>query len=140
MKTMYNRRKVYENNPSYYRNFYLDQVGSGNAFQGASIQRGYGLGGILGGLFRAATPLLKKGAKAVGRRVLRTGLDIAGDALSGRSIKDSAKHRLMQAGKELVSGGGGRKPARRTIKRKAARRRVISTKAKRQRRSPDIFD
>ena len=137
---MPHRRKVYESNPSSYRNFYLSQVGSGNAFQGAAIQRGYGLGGILGGLFRAATPLLKQGAKVVGRRVLRTGLDIAGDALSGRNIKHSAKRRLTQAGKELISGRAGRKPASRTIKRKADRRRVISARAKRQRRSPDIFD
>ena len=134
---MYNRRRVYENNPNAYKNFYLHQVGNGDAFQGASLQRGYGLGGVLGGLFRSAKPLLKQGAKVIGRKMLRTGLDIAGDALSGRSVKHSAKRRLMQAGKELVLG----KPtATRRIKRKATRNRIISTKAKRQRRSPDIFD
>ena len=88
---MPHRRKVYESNPAHYKKFYLDQVGNGNAFQGAAMQRGYGLGGILGGLFRAATPLLKQGAKVIGKRMLRTGLDIAGDALSGRNVKHSAK-------------------------------------------------
>ena len=133
---MPHRRKVYESDPAHYKKFYLDQVGNGNAFQGAAIQRGYGLGGILGGLFRAATPLLKQGAKVIGKRMLRTGLDIAGDALSGRNVKHSAKRRLMQAGRELVSGA----TSSRHIKRKATRRRAISSRAKRQRRSPDIFD
>ena len=44
-----------------YDNYYLGQVGSGGAaFAGARYQRGHGLGGIFRGLFRAATPMLKR--------------------------------------------------------------------------------
>jgi hypothetical protein len=40
-------------------------------------QRGHGLGSIFGGLFKAAMPLLKKGAKTIEREALKTGLNIA---------------------------------------------------------------
>ena len=134
------RRKVYESNPASYRNFYLNQVGNGASFQGAAVQRGYGLGGLLGGLFRAATPLLKQGAKVLGRQVLRTGLNIAGDALGGKNVKRSAKRRMVEAGKRLTGRGLRQLGSSGGIKRKASRKRVISAKSKRQRRSPDIFD
>jgi hypothetical protein len=41
-----------------------------------------GLGSIFGGLFKAAMPLLKKGAKTPGREALKTGSNIAGDVVS----------------------------------------------------------
>ena len=49
------------------------------------MQRGYGLGGLLKGLFRAAVPLLKQGAKVVGRTALKTGAQVAGDVLQGQN-------------------------------------------------------
>jgi energy-converting hydrogenase Eha subunit B len=39
-------------------------------------------------------PLLKKGAKTIGREVIKTGLDIAGDVVQGRNIKQAAQSRL----------------------------------------------
>jgi hypothetical protein len=45
-------------------------------FAGRRYQRGHGLGSIFGGLFKAAMPLLKKGAKTLGREALKTGLNI----------------------------------------------------------------
>jgi hypothetical protein len=45
--------------------------------------------GIFGGLFKAAMPLLKKGAKTLEREALKTGLNIAGDAVQGRNTGDS---------------------------------------------------
>jgi hypothetical protein len=48
-------------------------------YVGTRFQRGHGLGSIFGGLFKAAVPLLKKGAKTLGREALKTGLNIAKD-------------------------------------------------------------
>jgi hypothetical protein len=43
-------------------------------------------------------PLLKKGAKTLEREVLKTGLNIAGDVVQGRNIKQAAKSRLKSTG------------------------------------------
>jgi hypothetical protein len=45
-------------------------------FAGRRYQRGHGLGSIFGGLFKAAMPLLKKGAKTLEREALKTGLNM----------------------------------------------------------------
>ena len=47
---------------------------------------------------RAAMPLLKKGAKTLGSKALKTGLHIAGDVVKGRNIKQAAKSRLKSTG------------------------------------------
>jgi hypothetical protein len=60
----------------------------------STYQRGHGLGSIFGGLFKAAMPLLKKGAKTLEREALKTGLDIARDVVQGRNSKQAAKLRL----------------------------------------------
>jgi hypothetical protein len=60
-----------------------------------------GLGSIFGGLFKAAMPLLKKGAKTLGREALKTGLNIGGDVVQGRNIKQAAKSRLKSTGQNL---------------------------------------
>ena len=61
-----------------YDNYYLGQVGSGgSAFAGDSYQRGHGIGGIFRGLFRAATPLLKRGVMAIGKQIIRSGGRVA---------------------------------------------------------------
>jgi hypothetical protein len=53
------------------------QAGKGYpVFAERRYQRGHGLGSIFGGLFKAAMPLLKKGAKTLEREVLKTGLNI----------------------------------------------------------------
>jgi hypothetical protein len=63
-----------------YHDYYIHQAGKGYpVFAGRRYQTGHGLGSIFGGLFKAALPLLKKGAKTLGREVLKTGLNIAGD-------------------------------------------------------------
>jgi hypothetical protein len=50
----------------------------------------HGLGSIFGGLFKAAMSLLNKGAKTLEREALKTGLNIAGDVVQGRNIKQAA--------------------------------------------------
>jgi hypothetical protein len=50
-------------------------------FAGRRYHRGHGLGSIFGGLFKAAMPLLKKGAETLGREALKTGINITGDVV-----------------------------------------------------------
>ena len=74
-----------------------------NAFHGVRIQRGSGLGNILGGLFRRAMPFLWKGAKFAGKTALNTGIDVAKDVIDGRDIKSAVKTRTRQAGNRLAN-------------------------------------
>ncbi|XP_003730196.2 uncharacterized protein F54H12.2-like [Strongylocentrotus purpuratus] len=66
------------------------------------MQRGHGLGSLVKGLFRAATPLLKKGAFALGKEAMSTGVNIMQDTLSGQSLKSAAKRNVKRAGKRLA--------------------------------------
>ena len=79
-------RTQFRPDPQCYIDHYAHQSGGSlPVFRGDVIQQGYGLGGLISGLFRsafplikqAAIPLLKKGATAVGRHFLKT----AGSAL-----------------------------------------------------------
>ena len=75
-------------------------------------------------------PLIKRGALALGKGALKTGLDVAGDVLSGQSIKSSAKRRLKETGKDMISkvlgssthGTPDIRLVHRTIKRKPTRK------------------
>jgi hypothetical protein len=61
-----------------YHDNYIHQSGKRYpVFAGRRYQRGHGLGSIIGGLFKAAMPLLKKGAKNLEREALKPGLNIA---------------------------------------------------------------
>jgi hypothetical protein len=86
-----------------YHDYYIHQAGTGYpVFAGRRYQRGHGLGSIFGGLFKAAMPLLKQGAKNLKREALKTGLNIAGDVVQGRNIKQAAKSRLKSTGENLL--------------------------------------
>ena len=80
------------------------------AFKGAKIQRGHGLGNVFKIIARVAWPLLKpilsKGAKKVGKTVIRAGKDIADDVLKGDHIKHAAKRRMKQGIDALLSQRG----------------------------------
>ena len=147
-------RNIHYTDPGHFDQYYLNQVGSGMSFYQGSpgLQRGYGLGGLLGGLFRSAIPLLKKGAATVGKQALQTGMEIAEDVISGQNIKSATKRRVKQAGKQLGAkvkrrvqtgkGKRGRKPKPKTrgIKRKNQGQSVSLNGSKRGRRSyNDIF-
>ena len=45
-------------------------------------QRGHGLGNMLRSLTKFAIPFLKKGAKAVGKQAMKTGMNIAQEVMS----------------------------------------------------------
>lgn len=131
-----------------YEGYYRNQSGGGGShfFQGTRYQRGYGLGGILKGLFRAAVPLVTKGAKTIGKQAARTGISIAGDALSGENVKLASKRRLKEAGRTLTSkalrniGVQPPKKKKKSIKRRKQTRTGSSRLNKRRKRSFDIFD
>ena len=75
-----------------YHDCYIHQAGKEYpVFAGRRYQRGHGLVSNFGGLFKAAMPLLKKGAKTLEREALNTGLNIARDVVQGRNIKQAAK-------------------------------------------------
>ena len=75
-----------------YNEYYARQAGGALPyFAGAQYQRGHGLGSLFGGLLRSAMPLIKRGAVALGRGALKTGVRIADDVMSGQSIKRQPK-------------------------------------------------
>ena len=85
-----------------YHDYCIQQAGKGYpVFAGRRYQRGHGVVSIFGGLFKAAMPLLKRGAKTIVREVKKTGLDIAGDVVQGRNIKQAAQSRLKSTGQNL---------------------------------------
>lgn len=124
-------------------------------FVGPGSQRGYGLGGMLSGLFRTAMPMLRKGAlrlgKEVGKQALTTGAGILEDVMAGENIKRAAARRAKAAGlrmkrealnqaraaiaKQVGRGRGQRGRGKRIINRSARTRTVITTKDTKKNRS-----
>ena len=70
-------------------------------FHGGHFQRGYGIGSFFSSLARRALPFLQKGVKTVGRAALKTGMNIAGDVLAGKTLKDSLQSHIQQTAKTL---------------------------------------
>lgn len=93
-----------ENSRKLYDDYYTRQVGNGlPAFSGSRIQRGHGIGSVLGGLFRSAMPLLKQGAKTIGNQVLKSGMNFANDVISGKDVKRAFKTRSKEATGRLLN-------------------------------------
>ena len=127
-----------------YESYYTNQSGNGlPVFSGSRGQRGHGLGSILGGLFRSALPMLKRGLAAFGKHALKTGLDIANDVVSGDQFKESAKRRIPEGIKRFAqsqdiipqSGHGSRKRRSLTLSKKNKKK----NKKKKPRKNHDIF-
>ena len=74
-------------------------------FVGPGNQRGYGLGGILSGLFRTAIPIVKRGAaslaKEAGKEALTTGAGILEDVMAGENLKRAAARRAKATGQRM---------------------------------------
>ena len=88
-----------------YTEYYLRQA-EGKDYGGgytSSSQKGDGLGSFLGGLFRRVLPLFKSGAKALGKGALSTGVNLLRDAITGKSMKDSMRTRITEAGGNLTT-------------------------------------
>ena len=108
-----------------YHEYYLNQAGRGYpVYVGTRYQRGHGLGSIFGSLFKSAVPLLKRGAKTLGREALKTGLNLASDVMEGQNVTQAAKSRLKSTGQSLLQKAiiGMGPPGERSIKRAAKRK------------------
>ena len=115
-------------------------------FVGARYQRGHGLGSLFGGLLRSDMPLIKRGAVALGKGALKTGVRINDDVFSGQSINKATKRRVTDAGKNLMRGLliPVVRPRKR-IKRAPAKKRATTVAKQRkrqtsQKREANIFD
>lgn len=86
-----------------YLHYYSHQAGSGIGaiYKGAPFQRGHGIGSFLGGLFRSVLPLLKNGAKAVGKEALNAGVGLLSDMLNVQPMDESIRSRLKTATSNL---------------------------------------
>ena len=121
-------------------------------FAGPGNQRGYGLGGMLSGLFRTAIPFVKRGAaslaKEVGKEALTTGAGILGDVLAGENIKRAAARRTKATGQRMKRramahatsrlqklGSGQRGRGKRVINRTSRTKTVISSAGRKKRAS-----
>ena len=130
-----------------YTQYYLRQAEGqyGGEYRGTT-QKGDGLGSFLGGLFRRIFPLFSSGAKAVGKEALTTGVNLLRDVISGRSMKDSVRERVQQAGTNLTnkaaqkmesmvgSGYKKRKRNRTSQSRVSAKRRKVARKTAKARK------
>lgn len=104
---------------------YYDQSGSGflnsvEVYRGQP-QRGHGLGNFFRSLGRTVMPLISKGARAIGKQVLRTGAEVASDVLSGENVGESIKKRSKAAASDALDNYLNRKrkrPAQGAPKRK----------------------
>ena len=89
---------------SSYTRYYLDQqqgrgmtVFRGSPWQAGHGQLGYGLGGLFRSIARVAMPVVKSGAKALGKIALNSGLNLLGDVMSGKNVKEAEKTRALEA-------------------------------------------
>lgn len=134
-------KKKYQPDANAYHNYYLNQKGRGYpVYAGRRFQRGHGLGSILGSLFKSAAPLLKKGAKALGKEALKTGMHVAADALEGRNVKESLKSRVKDTGRQMVNRAVEKfVPGQRVLKRTARKKNVRRRKTVKRNSPKDIF-
>lgn len=92
-----------------YEEYFNTQVGCGysggvgRVYMGSPYQRGHGgIGSFLAGIFRRVLPLLTRGAKAVGKEALRSGMNIVSDVtMKNTPIKESFRKRVRQSGEIL---------------------------------------
>ena len=84
-----------------YEDYYLSQIGKGY-FSSSQRQLGYGLGNIFASLGRSVLPLVKRGAKSVGKEVLKSGTNFVADILESKNLKQAALNRTKETGFNLL--------------------------------------
>ncbi|GBO28746.1 hypothetical protein AVEN_31755-1 [Araneus ventricosus] len=96
--------KIVSNHPNVETVVESPLTGNGLDFYlGAAYQSGYGgVGGLFRSFFRSAIPLFKSGAKAIGKQMLKSGLDLLSDISRGDKPKQAAQRRFKEAGKILT--------------------------------------
>ena len=73
-------------------------------------------------------PLIKSGAKAIGKQALKCGLSFASDVLAEKNAKEAAVEHAKMAGSSLLRQAAGRK-----------RKAPVRVQKKRRKRTNDIF-
>jgi hypothetical protein len=92
------------------------------------VQRGRGLGNVLGKLFRSALPLLKKGGILLAPHAARYGSRVLNDVADGTDVLESVKKHAKQTGTDIIGAvvnkqkGNGRKRAGKAATSKRPRR------------------
>lgn len=96
---------------NYYEDYYTQQIGGTLSnypgaikkfYIGSPYQRGHGIGSFLGGLFRRILPFLSRGARVVGKEVLKSGINFLDDiSHTDVSPKEAFKYRMRETGQNL---------------------------------------
>lgn len=90
-------------------------------FHGDIRQEGYGLGGLLSGLFRQVIPILKPVAKSLATTAFRTGGKVLSDVLTDkRSLTGALKNRVAESINDALDLPPQKK--RKTVRRSRKRR------------------
>ena len=124
-------------NSRLYENYYCQKGDGFPVFQGSVIQKGYGLGGIISGLTRSIIPLLgrtitpllkqgakhaipivKEGARELGKHALETGVKSLSDVLTNKktirsAVKDQ-KSAMKRKLSEVMSGSSKKRKLKNT--------------------------
>ena len=97
------------------------QFGNGiQPFRGQQWQqrgRGFGIGGVFRSLVRMLTPMVSKGAKAIGKQALKSGVAATADIIEGKNVAQTLKEHgrkgasklVKKAGRQVNKGKKGRK-------------------------------
>lgn len=116
---------------AYYENFYMNQNGNGLSVHKGVLQRGgASIGGLFKGLLKSAMPVVK----SAGKSLLKTGLNVASDVLSGKNFKQSAKKRFKGAAGDILSSVAS------TINNPSTASSPSPRKKGRKRKGRDIFE
>ena len=132
----------------FYRDYYTLQSGNGlSVFKGATVQRGRGIGSFFSKMLRGAMPLLKSGAKTIGKQVIESGANVAKDLINGKDLKSASIKNVSEGGTKLLNKLTGvfsdNHPVNRKRKRvdnaKRVKRRKAVNKRQNNQQLPNIF-
>lgn len=87
----------------YFQGYYTRQSGSGlNYYQVSALEKWCGFGGQFRSLFHAAVHLLKLGAKAIGKQLFPTEVDVINNVSRGENVDVATQRRLKEACNHLT--------------------------------------
>jgi len=130
------------------QSYYIRQAGGGGSNTAIGpiysippyLQRGRGIGNVLGSLFRFIKPILWSGAKALGRETLRTDIAKNRTSTSPVEVRDIVSRRLSESRQKLIDTleGRGRKraPTPKNKRPKTKRARIVMRGRGRKRAAP----
>ena len=81
----------------------------------SSFQEGDGLGGLLRRLFTPLMPIIKQQAKIIGKKALKSGLNLGKDILEGQNVKQAGKQRLKEFATDVFSHSGAERKRKRKV-------------------------